>query len=397
MGRLRRLGPHCPAQLGAPFVVKALQHGACILAQPAPKARNGRQRGKSAQARKLGCERFDHMLDERIAKAHAAQPRLRVADRIEDGGRGLFQIGRCRRLVQQRRDAAGYAVHQRHLHKNQRLVGQARVKEAVAAAVAVEPIFQVCPAADVVHGLVFDELFDQRGRRIPRQAPELQKGHVEPGGEQVLQIGIERHQPFVGLELGQQLGAQVHQKAHALRKNGKTLHQPRARRHQGPAQADFCLPFVGCAGGGFVALARRLKARGIGRKLLAQQQPHVAALFGLGLAVPAGDHLGTATTFQLADLWRHYVLQIGQQAAQGAGRQRLIAAPQRGLQALVRGARRWHLGGCAIGHLLVGQRFVGRGFGRLGCLVGGRRPGTQPRHAAGDPFGGVGHGFNLDC
>ena len=33
-----------------------------------------------------------------------------------------------------------------------------------------EPVFQIGPAADVMHGLVLDELFNQRSGRVPRQA-----------------------------------------------------------------------------------------------------------------------------------------------------------------------------------------------------------------------------------
>src|SRR3990167_5901892 len=184
---LRRLETYRPAQLGTSALVQALQHGTGMLAKPGPQARDGRERGEGAQARKLLLQCLHHMLDERVAKAHAAQARLGVADRIEDGGGGLGDIAQRCRLVEQRRDAVGDAVHQRHLDEDQRLIGQARVEEAVAAAVAVQAVLQVGPAADVVHGLVLDELFQQRGGRIPRQATQLQKSHVKPGGEQVLQ------------------------------------------------------------------------------------------------------------------------------------------------------------------------------------------------------------------
>src|SRR5256885_10192763 len=65
-------------------------------------ARNGRQRGEMAQPGELARQRLHHMLDQRVAKAHAAQAGLGVADGVEDGRGGAAQIGGRRRLVQQR-------------------------------------------------------------------------------------------------------------------------------------------------------------------------------------------------------------------------------------------------------------------------------------------------------
>ena len=84
--------------------------------------------------------------------------------------------------------------------------------------------------------------------------------------------------------------------------------------------------------------------RGIGGKLFAHQQPHIAALFGLGLGVPIRDFFGPATALQLTGARLDDGLQIGEHAAQGTRRQRFLATAQRGLQALVGGARRGWLG-----------------------------------------------------
>ena len=75
---------------------------------------------------------------------------MRVADR------------RC--LVKQGMDVARDTGHQRHLDKDQRLVGHARVKEREAAAIGLQPAAQVVPAVDLVHRLVADDLLQQLRR-----------------------------------------------------------------------------------------------------------------------------------------------------------------------------------------------------------------------------------------
>src|SRR5690606_26073370 len=148
-------------------------------------------------------------------------PRLRIADGVKNGGGGLGQIGGRGSFVEQWGNAVRETGDQRHFDKYQRLMRQTRVKESVAAAVAIEAVFQVGPAADVVHRFVLDELFQQRRGRIPGQPAQLQKTDIEPGGKKLLQLGIERQQARVAFKLAQQFGAQVQQKPHAVRKHGK--------------------------------------------------------------------------------------------------------------------------------------------------------------------------------
>ena len=64
-------------------------------------------------------------------------------------------------FVEQRHDARRHFVHQGHLDKNQRHAGQTGMKKSVAAPVAVEPVFDIGPALDVMHGFVLDQLFNQ--------------------------------------------------------------------------------------------------------------------------------------------------------------------------------------------------------------------------------------------
>ena len=139
------------------------------------------------------------------------------------------------------------------------VVGQARVEEAVAAAVAVEPVLDVGPALDVVHRLVLDQLLDQRGRRVPADAAQVQEGDVEPGGEQVFELGIERQQALVGLEVRQQLGAQVDQEAHALADRWRSAAAgARAARPSARRRCTSAWRLVGRAQRGLVAGRARL-------------------------------------------------------------------------------------------------------------------------------------------
>jgi len=99
------------------------QFGRGVFVEPGAQARYRRERDEHFEPGKLLVQGFDNALDERVAKAHAAQAVLRVADRIEDGGGGLADVDRCGLFVQQRRDAVRYLVHERDLHKNQGLLG----------------------------------------------------------------------------------------------------------------------------------------------------------------------------------------------------------------------------------------------------------------------------------
>ena len=138
---------------------------------------------RSSQARKPGIgDKVAKVLSRGSSAASASTTRLirkspklmpgeaalAVRDRIEDRRVGGLRIADRRRLVEQRMDVARHAANQRHLDKDQRLVRHARVEKRKAAAVGLEPVLQIGPAADFVHRLVGHQLFEQRRRRIPR-------------------------------------------------------------------------------------------------------------------------------------------------------------------------------------------------------------------------------------
>ncbi len=306
-------------------------------ADPSAKTRDGRQRGKGFEVGKLLLEGVHHVLDQRVAKTHATQPHLGIADGIENGGGGLLQIGRSRRFVQQRDDVAGNLIHQRHLHEDERDTGHAWVEEAVAAAVAVQPVLHVGPAADVVHGLVLDELFDQRRGRIPADAAQLQKADVEPGGEHVLHLHVQREQALVALEVGLHLGAHLHQEDHPTGVDAEALQQASAGRHRGAAVMHLGGGLVGRAQRGGVTclcLGRLLR---VGHEHLAHQQPQIAPALGRGAQVKLGHGFGATPAFDFAHARIDDGAQLLQRAAQHARRHGLVALAQGGGQPLAGG------------------------------------------------------------
>ena len=127
----------------------------------------------------VAAQLLDDLLDQRGAEVHARETGLAVRDRIEDRGVGVVgvEVGRVR--VEQGRERARRAVRQRDLHEHERLVGHRGMEERVAAAVGVEPVLEVGPRVDRVHRFVLDQLLEQRGGRVPRDAPELEQADVE--------------------------------------------------------------------------------------------------------------------------------------------------------------------------------------------------------------------------
>ncbi len=69
------------------------------------------------------------------------------------------------------------------------------MEEGEAAAVGrLQPVAQIVPVADLVHRLIADDLFQDIGRGGPVDLAQHQKAPVEPGQEQMDEIGIQRVQ-----------------------------------------------------------------------------------------------------------------------------------------------------------------------------------------------------------
>ena len=115
-----------------------------------------------------------------------------MVDRVEDGAVGGGRVDDLGAAVEQRRNALGDAAHQGDLDEDQRLVGQGRVEEGEAAAILRQPPPQIVPAVDRMHRLVVDQLLEHDRGRAPVDALEHQETAVEPGAEQVQEIGVDR-------------------------------------------------------------------------------------------------------------------------------------------------------------------------------------------------------------
>src|SRR6516164_8052677 len=83
------------------------------------------------------------------------------------------------------------------------------MEKSEAATIRLEPVLQVGPPADLVHGLIGHQLLKQRRRRFPGDSLELEKADVEPVGEQALQILFEAGEHGIVLPQINQFGAAV--------------------------------------------------------------------------------------------------------------------------------------------------------------------------------------------
>ena len=112
------------------------------------------------------------------------------------------------RLLQHLADGVRHVAHQCDLDEDQRLVDQRGVKEGEAAPIGrIEAAAQVVPALDLVHGLVADDLFEDRRRRIPVDAAQNEEAAVEPDVEQAPQVGVDGSERRIGRRHAQEIAA----------------------------------------------------------------------------------------------------------------------------------------------------------------------------------------------
>ncbi|MNR01073.1 hypothetical protein D3C85_1168670 [compost metagenome] len=131
-----------------------------------------------------------------------------------------------------------------------------------------------------MHGFVQDQLFQQRGGRIPGQWAQFQQAHVKPCRQQAFQFLVQPLDAGHLLAPAQHVGTQVHQEAQAVRQCVEALEQARA------------LAAVG-------------RERGAHLRQRGQHQPAVLAVGRAVLLAPAarqlvGGHVGQARFEQAA-------------------------------------------------------------------------------------------------
>ena len=281
------LGQHAPLALGQPLV------------QPGAEAGDGRQGGEGLQADEFPRQVVHHPLDQEIAEADAGEPFLGVGDGVEDGGVGLGRVAHRRGGVEQFLHIAGDAAHQRHLDEDQRLVRHAGVEEAVKAPVGIQPILEVVPALDGMDRLVDHDLFQHGGGRAPGDALQFQEADIEPGGQQALEVALQRRQRRVALDLIYKLGPHVHQELDTFRQRIESGQQFQARRFKCLSKSTLGLGAV-VAVGGVQVLDGGVDLVAFGAEFLGQQAQEARPPLGVEGEIGAAQRRGTCAGGDLA-------------------------------------------------------------------------------------------------
>ncbi len=136
------------------------------------------------------------------------------------------------------------------------------MEECEAAAVGRKTPPQIIPALDLMHRLVGNQLFQHRRRRLPVDPPQLEKAAVEPGGEEMLEIGIEQLQLRLVVQMGGDLASHRDQRAGAASRHVHAPQQLLPGRIAGPCERGRGFR----RGGGEITLRRRAQCRLVGLK-----------------------------------------------------------------------------------------------------------------------------------
>ena len=94
--------------------------------------------------------------------------------------------------VEQRPHVAEDAGGQRRLDEDQRLVGKRRMEKRIAPPIFLEPAPQVVPSLNLMDGFVLDQPFENQRGCSPVDTLEHEEAAVEPGAEQMNQVGVDR-------------------------------------------------------------------------------------------------------------------------------------------------------------------------------------------------------------
>ena len=229
-----------------------------------------------------------HLLDQEVAERDAFQALLAIADAVEDGGVRLA-FGGLAAVGEQMLDVVGHALAQRHLDEDQRLVTDGRVEEGVAAAVlGVETSAQVAPVLNGMHRLVADDLLQHRGRGVPVDGFQHQEAAIEPGGEQVREVGIQRFQFRMLLDELEQVGAHAHDFIGAAGAQVQAAQQRLASGFTGGEQRTE----IGIVRGVAIGRVGSVNGRFVGGVVLGQQLEEGEALLVIQLLIILKRTLG---------------------------------------------------------------------------------------------------------
>ena len=141
----------------------------------------------------------------------------------------------------ERSDRRGQITGEGDLHEDQRFPGKQWVEEREAASVGGQARTQIVPSIDLVHRLVGDQPFQRRRRRPPADLLETQEAPVEPGREEVAQVGIDAAEMRTRWQEGKQLAAQLHQRSRTAPDHVEPPEQLLSRRLGGPGKCHHRL------------------------------------------------------------------------------------------------------------------------------------------------------------
>ena len=99
-----------------------------------------------------------------------------------------------------------------------------------------------------MHRLVGDELFQQQRRRAPRDAAQFEESHVEPVGQDALEVRLQPAQRRLVAGHAQQFGAHVDHELHTVRQRVELGEKSNARGLQRLTQTVLRLAAVGRVG-----------------------------------------------------------------------------------------------------------------------------------------------------
>ena len=121
------------------------------------------------------------MLYQKVAEGDSAQPLQAVVNGIEHGRVGLLQRQHRGIDVQKCFKIADQSAGERHFDEDHRFGRKCRLEKGKATAVCFHPAAQVRPAADLMNGLILNQLLQRQSRRLPINALQAQEATVEPG------------------------------------------------------------------------------------------------------------------------------------------------------------------------------------------------------------------------
>src|SRR5918996_5973522 len=88
-------------------------------------------------------------------------------------------------------DGGADPFRERDFDEDERLMRQRGMEKREAAPVGGEPAAQIVPSGDFVNRFVLDQFLENDRRRIPVDALKCEKAPIEPGPEEMLEVGLD--------------------------------------------------------------------------------------------------------------------------------------------------------------------------------------------------------------